>query len=95
MCVWLFLVHLFAHNAMSPSVSVTTFKDMDAIYAAHVDISNLENIPSSLATEADIQPGVVFLTRIRLADGINWGMAPTMLMAELNLMEDLSQKIGK
>ena len=83
---------------MSPSVSITTFKDVDAIYAAHVhesDLSNWKNMPSSLVTEADIQPGVVFLTGDRLVDGINWGMAPTMFVAELNLMEDLSQKIGK
>ena len=72
-----FFCGFFAHNAM---VSKRKRNDLqgreyihmcgiDSIYAAHVDISNLKN-PSSSVTEANIQPGVVFLTRYRLVDGV-------------------------
>jgi hypothetical protein len=78
-----FFVHLFAHGAMSPSVSVKNFQDADAIYAhilAHINKSEMTDLFS--VSESDIQPGIVFLTKNRLVDGINWGMAPTMLVGQ-------------
>ena len=77
MCVF-FFVHLFAHNAM---VSKRKRNDLqgreyihmcgiDSIYAAHVNYPTWKNMPSSSVTEANIQPGVVFLARYRLVDGV-------------------------
>ena len=64
---------------MSPSVSVKNFRDTDAVYAyAHVNESKMASFFS--VTEADVQPGVVFLTHNPLLDGIKWGMAPNMLV---------------
>ena len=77
--VFFFFVHLFVHSAISPSVSVTTLKDADAIYE---NINTFEIKSYSLVTEADIKPGVVLITRYRMVDGIKWGMAPTIIVAQ-------------
>jgi hypothetical protein len=77
-CLVFFGAIFFAHIAISPSVSVTTFKDADALYSQVK--SNIT--PFFSVTEADIQPGFVFITSHRLVDGITWGMAPTMLVAQ-------------
>ena len=56
---------------MSLSVSVKTFEDADAIYA-HVNASEI--MPFFSVTEADIKPGITFLSKNPLVDGIKWGM---------------------
>jgi hypothetical protein len=39
-------------------------------------------IPFFSVTEADVQPGIVFLSNRPLGDGIKWGMAPIMLVGQ-------------
>ena len=85
-------ISLFAHDAMSPSVSVNTFQDADAVFDNVQKSSDI--IPFIYVTEADIQPGLVFLCHNPLADKITWGMAPTMLVNRSNISHSKSGKSG-
>lgn len=71
-----FFVRWFAHGAMSPSVSVKTFQDADAVFA-RVNKSDIR--PFFSVTEDDIKPGIVFITNNPLVDKIKWGIAPTIV----------------
>ena len=65
---------------MSPSVSVKSLRDADAIYAQlnKVKINDFISVK-----KVKIQPGVVFLSYYPLVDGISWeSMAPIMLLGD-------------
>lgn len=63
---------------MSPSVSVKTFQDVDAIYA-HAIKSEIKPIFSVKEADIQVKPGIVFLTNNKLIDKIKWGISPTIV----------------